>query len=72
MKYLPLFLVGLAIWFATSQFLARSGPSWDLSAVVAKLKELGSRIHYTVGVLAVILLAYFLARALILAARTYF
>ncbi|MEW6348035.1 MAG: hypothetical protein AB1646_03175 [Thermodesulfobacteriota bacterium] len=72
MKCVILLAIGVVIWFLAAQFLNRSGLSWDMSAVVSKLKELGSRIHYTVGVLAVILLLYFAVRSLVLAIRVYF
>ncbi len=72
MKYVILAGIGVVIWYLAAQFLARSGPSWDLTVVVARLKALGHRIHYTVGVLAVILLVYYLVRSIIPAVRVYF
>ncbi len=65
MKYAILAAIGMAIWVVVPYFLPRGGPTWDLDFLVAKIKAVGSRIHYTMGIVASVILIYLLLRFII-------
>jgi hypothetical protein len=65
MRYLLIFLLLLALWFLLEEFLLKDRRSEGLNSLTAKLKDLGTRVHWSIGVLAVSIVIIFVVRFLV-------
>jgi hypothetical protein len=65
MRYLLILLLLLALWFLLDEFLLKDRRSEGLSSLTEKLKDLGSRVHWSFGVLAVLIIIIFVFRFLL-------
>jgi hypothetical protein len=64
MRYLLILLLLLALWFLLDEFLLKDRRSEGLGSLTEKLKDLGSRLHWSFGVLAVLIIIIFVFRFL--------
>lgn len=64
MRYLLIFLLLLALWMLLDEFLLKDRRSEGLNSLTEKLKDLGSRLHWSIGVLAVLMVIIFILRFL--------
>jgi hypothetical protein len=71
MRYLLVLLLFLALWFLLDEFLLKDRRSEGLNSLTAKLKDLGSRIHWSIGILAVVIVIIFVLRFLIRVLASY-
>jgi hypothetical protein len=62
MKYLILLLLILAVWALVVEFLLKDRRSEGLGTFTDKLKDLGLRLHWAVGALAIIALFVYVTR----------
>ncbi|MGB6067069.1 MAG: hypothetical protein WBG50_19860 [Desulfomonilaceae bacterium] len=65
MRYLLTFLLLLAAWLLLDNFLLKDRKSEGLNTITEKLKDFGNRLHWSVGVLAVLLILIFVLRFLL-------
>jgi hypothetical protein len=65
MRYLLIFLLLLALWFLLEEFLLKDRRSEGLNSLTAKLKDLGTRVHWSIGVLAAAIVIIFVLRFLV-------
>lgn len=71
MRYLIVFLLLVAIWFLFDEFLLKDRRSEGLNSLREKLKDLGSRLHWSIGILAVLMVIIFVLRLLFQALGSY-
>ncbi len=71
MRYLLILLLLVALWFLLDEFLLKDRRSEGLSSLTEKLKDLGSRLHWSVGILAVFIVIIFVLRFLLRAVVSY-
>jgi hypothetical protein len=71
MRYLLVFLLLVAIWFLFDEFLLKDRRSEGLNSLREKLKDLGSRLHWSIGILAVLMVIIFVLRLLFQALGSY-
>ena len=64
MRYLLIFLLLLALWLLFDEFLLKDRRSEGLNSLREKLKDLGSRLHWSIGVIAVLMVIIFIVRFL--------
>ncbi len=64
MRYLLTFLILLALWLLLDEFLLKDRRSEGLNSLTEKLKDLGSRVHWSIGVIAVLMVIIFVLRFL--------
>ncbi len=64
MRYLLTFLLLLALWLLLDEFLLKDRRSEGLNSLTEKLKDLGSRVHWSIGVIAVLMVIIFVLRFL--------
>jgi uncharacterized membrane protein len=62
MKYFALLVFLILIWMIMSEFVLADRKSEGLTSVWQKLRDLGSRFHLAVGVVAILILIYFVVR----------
>ena len=65
MRYFLIFLILLALWLLLDEFLLQDRGSEGLNSITEKLKDLGSRVHWSVGVLAVLIVVILVLRFLL-------
>jgi len=65
MKYLLVLTFTVAALLLLSELVFKHGGPDKLSSLGAKLKDLGSRFHLAIGIVAVLILLYFLAGFLV-------
>jgi hypothetical protein len=71
MRYLLVFLLLVALWFLFDEFLLKDRRSEGLNSLREKLKDLGSRLHWSIGILAVLMVIIFVLRLLFQALGSY-
>lgn len=71
MRYLLILLLLLALWFLLDEFLLQDRRSEGLNSLTEKLKDLGSRIHWSIGIIAVFIVIIFVLRFLIRVLASY-
>lgn len=71
MRYLIIFLLLMALWLLLDEFLLKDRRSEGLNSLTAKLKDLGSRLHWSIGILAVLMVIIFVLRFLFRAIGSY-
>ena len=71
MRYLIIFLLLMALWLLLDEFLLKDRRSEGLNSLTAKLKDLGSRLHWSIGIIAVLLVIIFVIRFLFRAIGSY-
>jgi hypothetical protein len=64
MRYLLIFLLLMALWLLLDEFLLKDRRSEGLNSLTEKLKDLGSRLHWSIGILAVLVVIIFVLRFL--------
>ncbi len=64
MRYLLIFLLLMALWLLLDEFLLKDRRSEGLNSLTEKLKDLGSRLHWSIGILAVLMVVIFVLRFL--------
>jgi hypothetical protein len=64
MRYLLIFLLLMALWLLLDAFLLKDRRSEGLNSLTEKLKDLGSRLHWSIGILAVLIVIIFVLRFL--------
>jgi hypothetical protein len=64
MRYLLIFLLLMALWLLLDEFLLKDRRSEGLNSLTEKLKDLGSRLHWSIGILAVLIVIIFVLRFL--------
>jgi hypothetical protein len=64
MRYLLIFLLLVALWLLLDEFLLKDRRSEGLNSLTEKLKDLGSRLHWSIGILAVLIVIIFVLRFL--------
>lgn len=64
MRYLLIFLLLLALWLLLDEFLLKDRRSEGLNSLREKLQDLGSRVHWSIGVIAVLMIIIFILRFL--------
>ena len=64
MLYLIAFLLLLAVWLLLDEFLLRDRKSEGLHSFTEKVKDVGTRAHWAVGVLAVLIILIVVLRFL--------
>jgi hypothetical protein len=62
MKYLILFIVLVLAWKLVEELVFAKGSSREDLSFGERLRELGSRTHETVGMVAILIIVIFLAR----------
>lgn len=62
MKYFTILVFVILVWAVLAEFVFKNRSSEGLTSVWEKLKDLGSRFHLAVGILALFIIIYFLAR----------
>lgn len=71
MRYLIIFLLLMALWLLLDEFLLKDRRSEGLNSLTEKLKDLGSRLHWSIGILAVLMVIIFVLRFLFRALGSY-
>jgi hypothetical protein len=71
MRYLFIFLLLMALWLLVDEFLVKDRKSEGLNSLTEKLKDLGSRLHWSIGILAVLMVIIFVIRFLFRAIGSY-
>ena len=71
MRYLLIFLLLMALWLLLDEFLLKDRKSEGLNSLMEKLKDLGSRLHWSIGILAVLMVIIFVLRFLFRALGSY-
>jgi len=71
MRYLLVFLLVVALWFLFDEFLLKDRRSEGLNSLREKLKDLGSHLHWSIGILAVLIVIIFVLRFLFRAIGSY-
>jgi hypothetical protein len=71
MRYLLIFLLLMALWLLLDEFLLKDRRSEGLNSLMEKLKDLGSRLHWSIGILAVLMVIIFVLRFLFRALGSY-
>jgi hypothetical protein len=71
MRYLLIFLLLMALWLLLDEFLLKDRRSEGLNSLTEKLKDLGSRLHWSVGIIAVLMVIIFVVRFLFRAFSSY-
>jgi hypothetical protein len=71
MRYLIIFLLLMALWFLLDEFLLKDRRSEGLNSLMEKLKDLGSRLHWSIGIIAVLMIIIFVLRFLFRAVGSY-
>ncbi len=71
MRYLIIFLLLMALWLLLDEFLLKDRRSEGLNSLTAKLKDLGSRLHWSIGIIAVLMVIIFVLRFLFRAIGSY-
>ena len=71
MRYLIIFLLLMAIWLLLDEFLLKDRRSEGLNSLTEKLKDLGSRLHWSIGIIAVLMVIIFVIRFLFRAIGSY-
>ncbi len=71
MRYLLIFLLLLALWLLAEEFLLKDRRSEGLTSLTAKLKDLGRRVHWSIGVLAVLIVIIYVLRFIIRVISSY-
>ena len=71
MRYLIIFLLLMALWLLLDEFLLKDRRSEGLNSLTEKLKDLGSRLHWSIGILAVLMVIIFVLRFLFRAIGSY-
>jgi hypothetical protein len=71
MRYLFIFLLLMALWLLVDEFLVKDRKSEGLNSLTEKLKDLGSRLHWSIGIIAVLLVIIFVLRFLFRAIGSY-
>jgi len=62
MKYFSILVFFFLIWILLAEFVFKDRSSEGLTSFSEKLKDLGSRFHLAFGILAVLVVVYFLVR----------
>lgn len=62
MKYLTLLAFGLLVWFLVDEFVIQDRSREGLDTYQDKVKDMKKRFHWVFGLLAAIIIAYFLVR----------
>ncbi len=65
MRYLILVVAIIAAWFVVDEFLIRDRTSEGLRSYREKLKDLGGRLHYVFGILAILIFLIMLLRLIL-------
>jgi hypothetical protein len=71
MRYLVIFLMLMALWFLFDEFLLKDRRSEGLNSLTEKLKDLGSRLHWSIGIIAVLMVIIFVLRFIYRAIGSY-
>jgi hypothetical protein len=71
MRYLIIFLLLMALWLLLDEFLLKDRRSEGLNSLTEKLKDLGSRLHWSIGIIAVLMVIIFVLRFLFRAIGSY-
>ena len=71
MRYLIISLLLMALWLLLDEFLLKDRRSEGLNSLTAKLKDLGSRLHWSIGIIAVLMVIIFVLRFLFRAIGSY-
>jgi hypothetical protein len=71
MRYLIIFLLLMALWLLLDEFLLKDRRSEGLNSLTEKLKDLGSHLHWSFGILAVLIVIIFVLRFLFRAIGSY-
>jgi|WetSurSiteA1Bulk_404760.scaffolds.fasta_scaffold20430_2 hypothetical protein len=71
MRYLVGFLLLVALWFLFDEFLLKDRRSEGLNSLREKLKDLGSRLHWSIGILAALMVIILVLRLLFQALGSY-
>jgi len=61
----------MALWLLLDEFLLKDRRSEGLNSLMEKLKDLGSRLHWSIGILAVLMVIIFVLRFLFRALGSY-
>jgi hypothetical protein len=61
----------MALWLLVDEFLVKDRKSEGLNSLTEKLKDLGSRLHWSIGIIAVLLVIIFVLRFLFRAIGSY-
>lgn len=61
----------MALWLLLDEFLLKDRRSEGLNSLTEKLKDLGSRLHWSIGILAVLMVIIFVLRFLFRALGSY-
>ena len=64
MRYFLIFLLLVALWLILDEFILQDRGSEGLNSIVDKLKDLGSRVHWSIGFLAVLIIVVLVLRFL--------
>jgi hypothetical protein len=62
MKYLTLIFFGIIVWVLVDEFVLSDRSEEGLETVGDKFKDLRKRLHWVFGLLAALIIAYFLVR----------
>jgi hypothetical protein len=71
MRYFIIFLLLMALWLLLDEFLLKDRRSEGLNSLTEKLKDLGSRLHWSIGIIAVLMVIIFVIRFLFRAIGSY-
>jgi hypothetical protein len=61
----------MALWLLLDEFLLKDRRSEGLNSLTEKLKDLGSRLHWSIGIIAVLMVIIFVIRFLFRAIGSY-
>ena len=61
----------MALWLLLDEFLLKDRRSEGLNSLTEKLKDLGSRLHWSIGIIAVLMVIIFVLRFLFRALGSY-
>lgn len=61
----------MALWLLVDEFLVKDRKSEGLNSLKEKLRDLGSRLHWSIGILAVLMVIIFVIRFLFRAIGSY-
>jgi hypothetical protein len=62
MRYFTILVFVILVWVVLAEFVFKDRSSEGLTSVWEKLKDLGGRFHLAMGILAVLIAIYFVAR----------
>jgi hypothetical protein len=62
MKYFTILVFVILVWIVLAELVFKDRSSEGLTSVREKLKDLGGRFHLAMGILAVLIAIYFVAR----------